>query len=269
MGRPQAQGAAVAHKTETEPKVVVITGATGGVGRATARAFAAKGASIALLARGEEGLDSTRRELKAEGARVLAIQTDVADADAVERAARKTERKLGPIDVWVNTAMTSVFAPVVEIEPEEFRRVTEVTYLGTVFGTLAAVRRMLPRDSGVIVQAGCGLVDRGIALQSAYCGAKHAIEGFTDSLRAELEHQQSGVRVTMLALPPLDQPELAADAIVAAAEHPAGRAAPPARRERLGAQLLASRRRRALAVAGVAGALAAGAVAATGRHLRR
>ncbi len=224
-----------------KPKVVVITGASAGVGRATVRAFAHQGAHIALLARGREGLEEARREVEAAGGKALVVPTDVADADQVEAAAVAVEDQLGPIDVWVNNAMASVFSPVKEMTPAEYRRVTEVSYLGYVYGTLAALRRMLPRDRGVIVQVGSALAYRGIPLQSAYCGAKHAIQGFTESLRCELIHDGSNVKITMVQMPalntpqfswvksrlprkpqpvpPIFQPEVAADAIVNAARH--------------------------------------------------
>jgi NAD(P)-dependent dehydrogenase (short-subunit alcohol dehydrogenase family) len=223
-------------------RVVVITGASAGVGRAAARAFADRGAAVALLARGEHGLGAAAREIESRGGISLVVPTDVADQDAVESAANRVQRDLGPIDVWVNNAMVSVFAPFKNISADDYRRVTEVTYLGCVHGTMSALRRMLPRDSGVIVQVGSALAYRAIPLQSAYCGAKHAIEGFTESLRCELEHDKSKVRLTMVQLPalntpqfhwvkttltrhpqpvpPIFQPEVAADAIVWAAEHP-------------------------------------------------
>lgn len=223
-------------------EVVVITGASAGVGRATARYFAAHGARIALIARGMEGLRNAKAEVEEAGGEALIIQADVADADAVEAAAAHAEETLGPIDIWVNNAMTSVFAPFREVEPDEFRRVTEVTYLGTVHGTRAALERMLSRDRGVIVQVGSALAHRAIPLQSAYCGAKHAIRGFTDSLRSELIHDGSNVKITMVQLPalntpqfgwvrsrlprkaqpvpPIFQPEVAAEAIYYAAYHP-------------------------------------------------
>ncbi len=169
-------------------RVVVITGASAGVGRATARAFAARGDAVALLARGQDGLTAAKAEVEQAGSRALACPLDVADAAAVEDAASEVEADLGPIDVWVNNAMTAVFAPVVDTTPEEFRRVTEVTYLGYVHGTLAALRRMRGRDRGVIVQVGSALAYRAIPLQAGYCAAKHAIRGFTDALRAELLH---------------------------------------------------------------------------------
>ena len=190
-----------------KPKVVVITGASAGVGRATVRAFAHQGAHIALLARGREGLEEARREVEAAGGKALVVPTDVADADQVEAAAVAVEDQLGPIDVWVNNAMASVFSPVKEMTPAEYRRVTEVSYLGYVYGTLAALRRMLPRDRGVIVQVGSALAYRGIPLQSAYCGAKHAIQGFTESLRCELIHDGSNVKITMVQMPALNTPQ--------------------------------------------------------------
>lgn len=194
-------------KQLTKPEVVVITGASAGVGRATARAFAREGAYIGLLARGRDGLEGARREVEELGGRALALPTDVADSDAVERAAEAVEREFGPIDIWVNNAMVSVFSPVKEMRPEEYKRVTEVTYLGVVYGTLAALKRMLPRDHGVIVQVGSALAYRGIPLQSAYCAAKHAIQGFNDSLRSELIHDKSSVRVTMVQLPAMNTPQ--------------------------------------------------------------
>src|SRR2546423_1543958 len=188
-------------------QVVVITGASAGVGRATVRAFARQGADIGLLARGTDSLDAARIEVERAGGRALVLPTDVADADRVEAAAARVERDLGPIDIWVNNAMVSVFSPVKELEAAEVRRVTEVTYLGVVYGTLAALRRMLPRDRGVIVQVGSALAYRGIPLQAAYCGAKHAIQGFTESLRCELLHDKSKVRVTMVQLPAMNTPQ--------------------------------------------------------------
>lgn len=185
-------------------KVVVITGATGGVGRATARAFAREGARVALLARGHEQLAATQAEIEGIGGRALAIPTDVADAAQVEAAAARAEEELGPIDIWVNNAMTSVFAPIREITPEEYHRVTEVTYLGQVYGAMAALRRMGPRNRGSIIFVGSALAYRGIPLQSAYCGAKHGIEGFYDSLRSELLHDHSAVKTCMVQLPALN-----------------------------------------------------------------
>jgi NAD(P)-dependent dehydrogenase (short-subunit alcohol dehydrogenase family) len=222
--------------------VVVITGASAGIGRAVARAFGARGDRVALLARGEVGLDAAADEVYQRGGTALPIPVDVADADGIDAAARRAEKELGPIDVWVNDAFSSVFAPFAEVSTEEFRRTTEVTYLGYVYGTKAALKRMLPRDRGAIVQVGSALAYRGIPLQAAYCGAKHAIQGFTESLRCELLHDGSHVRVTMVQMPavntpqfdwvlsrlshraqpvpPIYQPEVAASAVVYAAEHP-------------------------------------------------
>ena len=188
-------------------EIVVITGGTAGVGRATAREFAGRGADVAVIARGADALEATRREIEEFGVRALALSADVADAAAIEGAAEQVEKSLGPIDVWVNNAMASVFSPVAEMTPEEYRRVTEVTYLGVVHGTLAALRRMRPRDRGVIVQVGSTLAHRAIPLQSAYCAAKHAVKGFTESLRTELKHDRSGVRVTLVHLPALNTPQ--------------------------------------------------------------
>lgn len=187
--------------------VVVVTGASAGVGRATVRAFARRGADVALLARGLDGLEAARREVEAEGCRAIVIPTDVSDPSAVEAAAARAERELGPIDVWVNNAMVSVFSPVKELQPDEVKRVTEVTYLGVVYGTLAALKRMLPRDRGAIVQVGSALAYRGIPLQAAYCGAKHAVQGFTESLRCELLHDGSRVHVSMVQLPAMNTPQ--------------------------------------------------------------
>ncbi len=189
--------------------VVVITGATAGVGRATALEFAARGCAVGLLARGEDGLDATRKEVEAHGGTPLAVPLDVADADAVERAADRIEADLGPIDIWVNDAMTTVFSPLLSMTADEFRRVTEVTYLGFVYGTMAALRRMVPRNHGTIVQVGSALAFQGIPLQSAYCGAKHAMHGFTQSVRAELFHQRKDVHVTEVHLPAVNTPQFA------------------------------------------------------------
>jgi len=187
--------------------VVVVTGASAGVGRATVRAFARRGANLGLLARGVDGLAAARREVETAGGRALAIPTDVADAGQIEAAAERIERELGPIDIWVNNAMVSVLSPVKEMTPDEMRRVTDVTYLGVVYGTLAALKRMLPRDQGAIVQVGSALAYRGIPLQAAYCGAKHAIQGFTESLRCELLHDKSRVHVVMVQLPAMNTPQ--------------------------------------------------------------
>jgi NAD(P)-dependent dehydrogenase (short-subunit alcohol dehydrogenase family) len=217
---------------------VVITGASAGVGRAVARAFAERGDRIALLARGEAGLDAAADEIS----EALPVPIDVADPAAVEAAADTVERELGPIDIWVNNAFAGELASFLEMPAEDFRRVTEVTYLGYVHGTRAALRRMLPRDRGVIVQVGSALAYRGIPLQSAYCGAKHAIQGFTESVRCELMHDKAHVYLTMVQLPavntpqfgwarsrmprhpqpvpPIYQPEVAAEAVLHAADHP-------------------------------------------------
>lgn len=232
----------MANRHDATGPVVVITGASAGVGRATAREFASRGARIGLLARGRDGLAGARQDVERLGGKALAIPTDVADAGQVEAAAAAVEAEFGPIDIWVNNAMTSVFSPVRELQEEEVRRVTEVIYLGTVHGTMAALRRMYPRDAGAIVQVGSALAYRSIPLQAAYCGAKHAILGFTASLRCELLHEHSRVRVTMVQMPalntpqfgwvrsrlphkaqpvpPIFQPEVAARAIVYAALHP-------------------------------------------------
>jgi NAD(P)-dependent dehydrogenase (short-subunit alcohol dehydrogenase family) len=188
-------------------EVVVVTGATSGVGRAIARAFAAEGAAVALLGRSPEGLDGARKDVESAGARALAIPTDVGDVDRVEAAAALVEETLGPIDVWVNNAMTTIFAPFEEVEPDEFRRATAVTYLGTVWGTRAALARMVPRDRGSVIQVGSAMAYRGIPLQAPYCGAKHAIKGFTDSVVTELLHKGSDVHVGMVQLPGLNTPQ--------------------------------------------------------------
>ena len=223
------------------PEVVVVTGASAGVGRAVVRRFAREGASIALVARGVDGLEAARREVEEAGGRAIVLPTDVASWEQVDSAARVAEEELGPIDVWINNAMASVFSPVSQMKPEEYRRVSDVTYLGTVHGTLAALNRMRGRDRGAIVQVGSALAYRGIPLQSAYCAAKHAIQGFMDSLHAELLHERSRVHVTTVHLPamntpqfgwvksrlpgkaqpvpPIFQPEVAADAIFWAAHH--------------------------------------------------
>ncbi|RTL72961.1 MAG: SDR family NAD(P)-dependent oxidoreductase [Hyphomicrobiales bacterium] len=188
-------------------RVVVITGARAGVGRATAEAFAREGASVGLIARDRQSLDEACREIQRLGVRCKAVSADVADAEAIERAATDIEEALGPIDVWVNTAMATIFGPVDDISADEFRRATEVTYLGYVHGTMAALRRMKPRRRGTIVQVGSALAYRAIPLQSAYCGAKFAIRGFTDSLRCELRHDGSPVHITMVQLPAVNTPQ--------------------------------------------------------------
>ncbi|HEV7656818.1 MAG TPA: SDR family oxidoreductase [Mycobacteriales bacterium] len=223
-------------------EVVVITGASGGIGRATARLYGRRGAKVALLARGEDGLRGAAEDVETAGGTALPISVDVADHARVDQVASRVEDELGPIDVWINDAFTSVFAPFAEIEPEEFARVTEVSYLGFVYGTKAALKRMLPRDRGTIVQVGSTLAYRGIPLQTAYCGAKHAIQGFHEALRCELLHDHSNVHVTMVQMPavntpqfdwvlsrlprhaqpvpPIYQPGVAARAVVHAADHP-------------------------------------------------
>ena len=224
-----------------DQEVVVVTGASAGVGRAVAREFGKRRARVALLARGTDGLEAARREIEAYGGQAIVLPTDVAQADQVELAAAEVEKTFGPIDVWVNNAMASVFSPIWDLESEEIRRATEVTYLGTVYGTMAALKRMLPRDRGTIVQVGSALAYRSIPLQSAYCGAKHAIVGFTASVRCELIHRHIHVHVTIAHLPamntpqfgwvksrlpnkarpvpPIYQPEVAARAIYWAAHH--------------------------------------------------
>src|SRR4051812_34895143 len=190
-----------------KPGVVVITGASAGVGRAVATAFARQGARVGLLARGRAGLEGARRDVEALGGAALAVPTDVSDADQLEHAAAAVEDALGPIDVWVNNAFCSVFSPAREMTAADYRRVTEVTYLGFVHGTLAALKRMLPRDQGTIVQVGSALAYRGIPLQSGYCAAKHAIQGFTESVRCELIHDKSNVKITMVQMPALNTPQ--------------------------------------------------------------
>ena len=184
-----------------------MTGASGGVGRAVAHEFARHGAAVALLARGERGLREAAREVEELGGRALVLPTDVADHEQVDAAAVAAEEQLGPIDVWVNDAMSTVFAPFAQTDPDEFARATEVTYLGTVYGTMAALRRMIPRDRGKVVQVGSALSYRAIPLQAAYCGAKFAIRGFTDSIRTELLHSHSAVRITMVQMPGLNTPQ--------------------------------------------------------------
>lgn len=194
-------------KTPSKPRVVAVTGASAGVGRATVRAFAKEGARLGLIARGRDGLEGAKRDVESLGAQAIMLPTDVADAGAVEAAAERVERELGPIDVWVNVAMTSVFSPVKEMKPDEYKRVIEVNYLGYVYGTLSALKRMLPRDRGRIIQVGSALAYRGIPLQSAYCASKHAIQGFMDSLRCELLHDGSHVTVCMVQMPAMNTPQ--------------------------------------------------------------
>jgi short-subunit dehydrogenase len=228
-------------KTTGKSEIVVITGASAGLGRAIAHAFARQGARIGLIARDQGRLETVKEEVERLGGSALVLVADVAAAEQIEQAAARVEQEFGPIDVWVNNAMTSVFSSFKEMSAEEFKRVTEVTYLGTVYGTSAALARMLPRNRGVVVQVGSALSERSIPLQSAYCGAKHGIRGFTDSLRCELRHDRSQVHITMVQMPalntpqfswvksrlphkaqpvpPIFQPEVGADAVVWAAHH--------------------------------------------------
>ncbi|HEX2133597.1 MAG TPA: SDR family oxidoreductase [Actinophytocola sp.] len=226
----------------SDRRVVVVTGASGGVGRAVARGFGGCGDRVALLARGDDGLFAAAGDVRDAGGEALPLTVDVADADAVEQAAAEVEERLGPVDVWVNNAFVGALAPVAEMDAAEFRRITEVTYLGYVYGTMAALRRMRPRDRGTVVHIGSALAYRGIPLQAAYCGAKHAIKGFHEALRCELLHAGANVHTTMVQLPamntpqfdwvrstlprrpqpvpPIYQPELAAAAVRYAVEHP-------------------------------------------------
>jgi NAD(P)-dependent dehydrogenase (short-subunit alcohol dehydrogenase family) len=240
---PKSNGSRLSHRSPSEaPQTVVVTGASAGVGRAVAIEFAREGARIGLIARDADALDGVRRDVEAAGGSALVLPLDVADAGAVFEAADRVERAFGPIDVWVNNAMVTVVGRAVDTPPEDFRRVTEVTYLGYVHGTLAALRHMTTHDRGVIVQVGSALAYRGIPLQAAYCAAKHAIRGFTDSIRTELVHDGSQVKLTAVHLPaintpqfdwartrepkaprpvaPVYRPEVAARAIVAAAHRP-------------------------------------------------
>ena len=226
-------------------EVIVVTGASAGLGRAIVERFARDGAAIGLIARGKERLEQARASVESLGGRGLVLPLDVADADAVDKAAARVEMELGPIDVWINNAMVSVYSPIKDMPAAEFRRVTEVTYLGYVHGTLAALKRMLPRDRGVIIQVGSALAHRSIPLQSAYCASKHAIMGFHESLLSELLHDGSHVRTTMVQMPamntpqfdwaksrlpgqtqpvpPIFQPEIGADAVHHAVRHDVGR----------------------------------------------
>jgi NAD(P)-dependent dehydrogenase (short-subunit alcohol dehydrogenase family) len=223
-------------------ETIVITGASAGIARATARLYGERGANVGLIARGQVGLDGAVSDVVQAGGKALAVSADVADYEQVQEAARQVEELFGPIDVWINVAFTSVFAPFAEISADEFRRVTEVSYLGFVYGTMVALGRMKTRDRGTIVQVGSALGERSIPLQSAYCGAKHAINGFTSSLRCELLHENSGVHVTVVQMPavntpqfswvrsklpnhpqpvpPIYQPDVAARAVIYAADHP-------------------------------------------------
>lgn len=218
--------------------VVVVTGSSAGLGRSIAHAFAKRGCKLGLLARNPEALNAARQECEALGGQAVIVPTDVSDADAVERAASQVEERFGPVDIWINDAMVSVFSPVKEMEAADYKRVTEVLYLGFVYGTMAALRRMLPRDRGTIIQIGSALSYRSIPLQSAYCACKHAINGFTDSLRCELHHDKSNVKLTAVQMPamnttqfdwvknrmphntqpvpPIYEPEIAAEVVVAA-----------------------------------------------------
>ncbi len=228
--------------TAPDAQVVVVTGASGGIGRATAVAFGARGAAVALVARGEAGLRAAADEVEAAGGTALILPADVADPDQVERVVAQVEESLGPVDVWVNVAFVSVFSRFDEITPAEYKRATDVSYLGYVYATMAVLPRMKARGRGTIVHVGSALAYRGIPLQTAYCGAKHAIQGFHESLRCELLHEKSPVRVTMVQMPavntpqfswvlsrlphrpqpvpPIYQPEMAARAVVYAADHP-------------------------------------------------
>lgn len=188
-------------------RVAVVTGGSAGLGRAIVHRLADEGAKVGIIARGRERLEAASRAVEARGGTALAMSLDVADAAAVDGAAERVENELGPIDIWVNNAMTSVFSPVHQMQADEYRRVTEVTYLGVVYGTLAALRHMRPRNRGVIIQVGSALAHRSIPLQSAYCAAKHAIKGFTESLRTELLHDRAGLRVTMVDMPALNTPQ--------------------------------------------------------------
>ena len=230
-----------ALKRNLEDKVVVVTGASAGVGRAVSYALARQGAHLGIISRNEGRLLSLKKELQPFNRKVVIAALDVSNANELDRAATMFEKELGPIDIWINNAMVSVFSPIKEMTPQDYRRVTEVTYLGVVYGTLAALKRMLPRDKGVIIQVGSALAYRGIPLQSAYCAAKHAVQGFHDSLLTELLHDKSHVKVSMIQLPalntpqfdwarsrmpkkpqpvpPIYQPEVAADAILWAAQH--------------------------------------------------
>lgn len=198
----------------------MITGASGGIGRAAVREFARHGCRLALVARGEEGLDAARREAEDLGAHAIAIPTDVADYDEVERAAQRAEQELGPIDIWVNVAFTNVFSEFWDVNPDEWKRLTDVTYLGYVWGTMAAMKRMRPRDRGTIVQVGSALCYRSIPLQSPYCGAKSAIRGFTDSIRCELIHNRSKIKLTMVQMPAVNTPQFTWNRVKSGLNHP-------------------------------------------------
>ncbi|QGN58505.1 SDR family oxidoreductase [Nostocoides sp. HKS02] len=244
MTEPHPTPSTSAH-AQRRRRVVAVTGASGGIGRASAIAFGRRGDAVALLARGEEGLEAAAEEVRAAGGETLVVPADMADADQVREAVTRIEDELGPIDVWVNVAFTSVFSRFDDITPEEFTRVTQVSYLGYVYATMAVLPRMKERGHGAIVHVGSALAYRGIPLQTAYCGSKHAIQGFHESLRCELLHDKSPVKVTMVQMPavntpqfswvlsrlphrpqpvpPIYQPEVAADAVVYAADHPGRR----------------------------------------------
>ncbi len=224
-----------------EHTVAVVTGASGGVGRATARLLGTRGAKVVLLARGKDGLEGAKRDVESRGGKALVVQTDVSQFDQVEAAARAAENEFGPIDLWINNAMVSMYSPFMKMTSEEFKHIVEVTFLGQVYGTNCALKRMQPRDKGVIIGVGSALAFRSIPLQSAYCASKHAIQGFFESVRSELIHQKSNVHVSMVNMPALNttqftwtknkmpkqarptgtifQPEVAADAILFAAEN--------------------------------------------------
>lgn len=228
-------------KGNQKQRVIVVTGASGGVGRAIVRQLGKQGARIGLLARGRDGLEGARRDVEQSGGEALVLPTDVSQPEQVEAAARAVEERFGPIDVWINDAMVSMYSPFIEMAPEEFKHIVEVTFLGQVYGTQCALKRMLPRDQGVIIQVGSALAYRSIPLQSAYCASKHAIEGFTESVRTELIHMNSSVRISMVNLPgvnttqfdwtknrmphkpkptgPIFQPEVAAEAVVWTIDH--------------------------------------------------
>lgn len=197
----------MATRRRLQGKVAVVTGASSGVGRAIARAFAAEGVRVGLIARNIDGLEAAAREVREAGSEALVLPLDVVDASAVDAAADRVVAEWGQLDIWVNDAMVSVFAAVVDVKPQEFRRVMEVNYLGYVHGTLAALRHMRPRRSGALIQIGSALAYRSIPLQSAYCASKAAIRGFTDSLRSELIREQSGIELCMLQLPAVNTPQ--------------------------------------------------------------
>lgn len=201
------KGNSLSTNGSSRPEVVVVTGAAAGLGRAIAQRFGFEGAKVGLIARDKQSLEDAKRDIEQAGGQGLVLPVDVADPDQVEAAAALAEEMLGPIDIWINVAMTSVFSPIKEMTPNDYKRVTEVNYLGYVYGTLSALKRMLPRDHGTIVQVGSALAYRGIPLQSAYCASKHAIQGFMDSLHAELLHDHSHVHATMVQMPAMNTPQ--------------------------------------------------------------